>query len=376
MSRNHPVTSRHHPVTAFLSLVTAGLLAAGAPAATWLPGPPLNASRGMFATVVDPCGNIIVLGGMRRVPGGQLVLSSIEMLPFDGTSYGPAWVAYPTSLPIERFRHSAVCTNGYLYVIGGVRWGADPNIAEPILQVDRYDFLTQTWDSTSVPPIPYPNHGHESTVDNFGRIWMIGGQTSDANHVTAATVVYDPARPQLGWQTMPSLNTARLFPGVVTDKSGRIWAIGGLDNGYQNRLSTCEVLDPCAGATWTMASATLPAPVSVEVHAVLGADGRIYTSGGWVNSYLSAVQRLDPSDPSPSWTTWASLNLPRNGHSIALGRDGNIYVIGGEAGAVQSQTNVETLLTEFPLADINEDGEVNILDINDFVICVTNGGCP
>ncbi|MBK8914586.1 MAG: hypothetical protein IPM64_08285 [Phycisphaerales bacterium] len=362
-----------------VALLAAATVATNATAALWASDPPLNASRGFAATVVDPCGNILVIGGMRRVSAafGQVVLPDIEQLTFDGTSYSDSWTTLGITLPVERFFHSAVVANGYLYVIGGARWGASQSNVEPILQVDRYDFLTQTWDSTSVPPIPYPNITHASVVDNYGRIWMIGGSVPNSLEARASTAVYDPARPQLGWQTMQSLNTARLYPGAVVDQRGRIWAIGGLSDGYVSHLNTVEILDPCSDAGWTVASATLPGPVPIHSKSVMGADGYIYMTGGWANNwYVNAVRRIDSRDPAATWTTWSSLNLARAAHSVVLGRDGNIYAIGGEAVNVQSQTSVEKLDTRLKLADVNGDGLVNNFDIDLFVLCVLNGGCP
>ena len=359
------------------AMVYIALLTGEAVAAEWTPGPPMNGSRGFAASAVDPCGNIMVVGGMRRTDPTQTILADIEVLAFDGLDYSENWTTSNITLPIERFFHSAVVANGFLYVIGGARWGSDPNNAEPILAVDRYDFLAGTWSSNSVPPLPYSLIAHASVVDTLGRIWVIGGQTpNDHFGVQAGCIVYDPARPSLGWQTMPSLNTARVNAGAVVDHMGRIWAIGGLANGYVSHLDTVEVLDVCGGGGWTTITARLPAPASNSVQAVLGKDGHIYAIGGWIGGYSNRVLRTNPRDGSATWTTWSSLGVARNEHSAVLGNDGVIYVTGGEAFNVQSQTSVETLNSKLSLGDMNEDGFVTVGDIGLFVECLVNGGCP
>ncbi|MBI5866119.1 MAG: hypothetical protein HZB38_16745 [Planctomycetes bacterium] len=57
----------------------------------------------------------------------------------------------------------------------------------------------------------------------------------------------------------------------------------------------------------------------------------------------------------------------RAGHTAVRGRDGRIYVIGGEAGGVQSQTSVEMLYTGPCPGDMNADREVNLVDLTLFL---------
>ncbi|MFN0058605.1 MAG: Kelch repeat-containing protein [Planctomycetota bacterium] len=351
-----------------------------ATAQSWSGGPSLNEPRGFMPAVMDPWGNLHVLGGMERTcsgcPNPQTIRSSIETLAFDGESYAAQWTVSPTQLPIERYFHSAVVCDGFMYVIGGARWGASPSHAEPILRVDRYDFLMEQWDSTTVPPLPYGSLRHGTVVDRLNRIWVIGGGVANAPNARADVLVYDPMRPQLGWQSMPPLNTARVFPGAVVDDDGRIWVIGGLSDGYTTHLNTVESIDPLNPTAWTLESATLPAPVSNSIQAALGEDGCIYATGGWANHwYLGAVLRFNPREPQNGWVVWSSLMLPRNEHASVRGADGRIYVIGGEAQSVVSQTNVESISTKFCAADLNNDRAIGLSDLA-ILLSVFGSVCP
>ncbi|MFO0838032.1 MAG: hypothetical protein U1D55_05850 [Phycisphaerae bacterium] len=356
--------------TAFVgALVSAGLCVTAAAAPPWVGGPPLNHPRGFTASVVDHCGNILVFGGMQRFSSAwpYYTLGSVEVLSFNGQSYSPSWTMLGSTMPVERQMHTAVFANGFVYVLGGYRLGPNPVDVEPILQVDRYDLLTGQWDSSTVPPIPSPTICHTSIVDRIGRIWMIGGEVPNVPNVRSEAILFDPARPQLGWQTMPSLNTARSFARAIVDNAGRIRVIGGLSQGHAAQLDTVEMLDPCSGGGWVVLPGRLPhqgSQAPIEGQATLGADGYIYVTGGWANNnYSSAVSRIDSRDPLGSWSPWMSLGLARSEHTSVLGRDGRIYIIGGEAAGVVSQTNVETLYTGQCLGDLNADRVVDSSDL-------------
>lgn len=60
---------------------------------------------------------------------------------------------------------------------------------------------------------------------------------------------------------------------------------------------------------------------------------------------------------------------------MILGRDDRIYVIGGEAGGVQSQTSVESLYTGRCPGDLNNDRTVDLLDLT-LLLSTFGAICP
>ncbi len=215
----------------------------------WQPAPPLNEAREAFGVVVDDFGNIYVLGGDNRTggcSGGGSMVVTIEKLAFDpGTrTYADQWTVLPTMLPTARANFVAVIKDGFIYLIGGNLYGVpDPPV---IAQVDRYDLVTGSWDSVTVPPPNTLRTDYGAVVDRQGRIWIMGGRTlPSGTPPLASTEVFDPVRPEPGWQYGPELNTGRTSCSCVMDAAGRLYAIGGYNPVTGEHISSVERLDSC-----------------------------------------------------------------------------------------------------------------------------------
>ena len=343
-----------------LSVLTA--LAGTTPLATadeWSAGPSLNQARQNFASVVDSCGTLWVLGGRYRSGDTWVTLDSIEILPIDGESYADAWEVAPTVMPEARQLASAVEIGGFIYIIGG------QNAAHEIVaSVLRYDTLTNSWSTSAVPPLNTARYGAACIVDRLGRIWVVGG-TNEAYPIgLTSTEIYDPMRPALGWQDGPALNEGRWYCGGVVDHNGLIYAIGG--GSMSDHLRTVERIDPCdPNGSWEVLPELLPSPASNEVEAVVGADGFIYATGGWFGGFGAQVYRCDPANGA--WEPWVSLTLARDNHRAVLGNDQNIYVIGGETAIHVASTSVETMYTGQCNGDLNADRSVDLADLSELL---------
>src|SRR5690349_18307638 len=82
----------------------------------------------------------------------------------------------------------------------------------------------------------------------------------------------------------------------------------------RNLLSFWSTVAAMPTARWGLAATT-------------GTDGRIYAIGGYNNGFLSTVEAYDPG--TNTWTTRASMRIARYGQGAATGPDGRIYVCGG-----------------------------------------------
>ncbi len=336
-------------------------LATESPASEWEPAPTLNGPRLSSGAAADEYGNIWVLGGRNRTGGcssgtGSMV-DSVEKLSFDGSSYAAQWELLPNVMPTTRMYHSVVISRGFIYVLGG----GEREALFPLAQVDRYDTISETWDSGTVPAMSQPRFEGAAIADSLGRIWSIGGRPDQANFSDMVTV-FNPAQPELGWQQGPSLNHARARFGCVLDRKGRIYAIGGYAASGAH-VQTVERLDPCGSNVWTVLPEQLPAPTTNDDQAVLGADGHIYVAGGWSGYFLDRVIRLDPE--GGTWETWSPLGAPRDHLRLVLGGDDHIYAIGGEVPGCVSTTNVEKLYTGPRIfSDCNNNGIIDQRDID------------
>jgi kelch-like protein 28 len=257
---------------------------------------------------------------------------------------------------------AVVCVNGIVYAIGG---GTD----EDALSVERYDTTAAnpSWESSVVPHTALPRGSAGATVDQWGRIWLIGGGGWSVPFDSVE--IYDPARPEPGWTNLDyPLNHPRNAAGAVTDRKGRIYAIGGTTTGGA-RTRTVERFDPCNPNFGWVLLEDIPEPSSQTDEAVVGADGRIYVGGGWTgSSYMDRAVRYDPESDAWDKNSWAPLNQPRNNFSLVLGKNGRVYAIGGDSFQIPTAT-VECLTPPCGadqarplLLDANGDGCIGVED--------------
>lgn len=334
--------------------------------AEWGPGPSLAVARNAPAVCVGPCGTIYVIGG--TLSGGGHT-ATCEMLEFSKGSYANAWTTLP-SLNTPRGSAAAACHDGYLYAIGG-----SPG---PLVDVERLDLraANPAWESSAVPDLPVALGAASAAVDDWGRIWVIGAIPGNVGVVR----IYDPARPERGWQSGPDLLVPRSpccpVP-CATDRLGRIYALGG--DGGAGHLADVERIDPCdASPGWELVDELLPALTNGSPGA-MGLDGRIYIAGGWLG--FGTTNRVDRYDPdSDEWEHWVDLNQARTNSGVVLGRDDRIYVIGGESAPFNSLDSVEVAtppcgagLAKLPLMDHDADSDIGIVD---FLALLARWGCP
>jgi N-acetylneuraminic acid mutarotase len=152
-----------------------------------------------------------------------------------------------------------------------------------------------------------------------GKIYAIGGRTSEPDNVRFSTVEeYDPTTDT--WIRKADMPTARdnFATSVV---SGRIYAIGGTRGGW----STAEEYDPSTD-TWTR-KADMPTPR--RSLATCTVDGKIYAIGGSPQGNLSGLKTVEEYDPvTDTWTRKA--DMPRGVWGLCTCVvDGMIYALGG-----------------------------------------------
>ncbi len=130
------------------------------------------------------------------------------------------------------------------------------------------------------------------------------------------------------WTTQTPMPTARFWYSCeVVD--GKIYAIGGANNGGVSTFATVEEYDPVTD-TWTTKQ-DMPTPRYNIASAVV--DGKIYIMGGddfWTPGWVEGLRTLEVYDPTnDTWDiTKADMPTGRNGASACV-VDGIIYVMGG-----------------------------------------------
>jgi hypothetical protein len=135
---------------------------------------------------------------------------------------------------------------------------------------------------------------------------------------------------------VPSMSVARSQLGYAPDKSGRAYAIGGLDDNGQ-ALASAERYDFDVN-TWTPI-ASLPTPL-YQFPAVFNRTNYIYVFGGSTDP-ISGVESSSVfrySISGNSWSMMAPMPVAVAASSAAFGPDGKIYVVGGLSGGIATNT--------------------------------------
>ena len=152
-----------------------------------------------------------------------------------------------------RFRFSAACLDGSVYVAGGYETSADGEDAgnlKTLATVDRYDVAGQTW--SSVAPLA-TGRGDMALAASGGKLYAFGGYGLYWEAV-GATEVFDPAT--------------------------GVWATAAsMPNGGKGDISAVEI------------------------------DGVIYIPGGWNGVFSDQLVAYDAS--TDSWSTLAPMQAQR-----------------------------------------------------------------
>lgn len=208
--------------------------------------------------------------------------------------------------------------NGRIYALGGY-----PSNRQTKDTVQVYDPVEDRWELTTPLPIPL-NHSMAASAN--GKLYMIGGQLTDAGAANFSDRVfeYDPTGRQ--WRERARMPSAR-GGGSAAVWAGRIYVAGS----RPPRGADFAVYDPQADS-WR----ALPdLPTQRNHSAAAAVDGKIYIiggrfEGGFQSPQSDAVEIFDPG--SNTWSVGAKMPKPRGGLN-AVEAHGCIHAFGGEGNA-------------------------------------------
>ncbi len=208
------------------------------------------------------------------------------------------------------------------------------------------DAGTACFASACVAPksMPTPRAGVAAATADDGRIYVLGGGTAfgaygggssaPPSSAFATVEIYDPATNS--WSSGQPLPTARLNLAAVVGKDGRIYTFGGWSGAAAS--NAVEIYDPSTGSyDFGMAM-----PFSREDPGVtLGADGKIYAvCGGNVVQSYNQLQVYDPV--ADSWASLAAMPQQEGGVGFATASDGRLYAVGGGLHSGSCMANATT----------------------------------
>jgi N-acetylneuraminic acid mutarotase len=202
-----------------------------------------------------------------------------------------------------------------------------------------------SWATKASMLTPRSGPGLVATPD--GKIYAIGGDNDTFNDPVLFTLssveVYDVKRNT--WSPRASMPTNRAWLGAAVGKNGKIYAIGGAPCQNCPGLTTVEEYDPKKNQWTTKASM----PTGRQGLAVVSVGGRIYAIGGYDSgTYFTTVEEYDPA--TDTWRSRASMNYARQHFGVVVGDNGRLYAI-GHAAAVEEydpSTNTWRVVSSLP----------------------------
>jgi hypothetical protein len=221
----------------------------------------------------------------------------------------PGWIS-ATSMPSVRYGFAmAVGGDHRVYVFGG-----GMNTGTPSPDTIAYDFDAGTWSPTGA--LVTPRIRVSGAADGSGSLYALGGDIAG----TAQTAV-DMLVPGGAWTSATALPTGVDFAAAATSSTGNVYLFGG----WNGTVSTAIVYE-LAGGWVTRASL----PMTRQNLATATVGSRIVATGGhdvgnvvWYGDTFAYDTTLD------TWVTLASMNHPRSDLCAATGADGRMYTFGG-----------------------------------------------
>ena len=240
--------------------------------------------------------------------------------------FDPATLAVSpiASMPIARFKTTAISRNGQVLVLGGISAAASAN-------AQIYDVVTDEWIRLEAV---YWERRFWGAAEVDGAFFLIGGRDEHALSSTSVDVYVPEFEAWLAGEstTIPREDT------FVLAVDGEIYVIGGRNHegeafadgekGTPDLVSASYAPSDEEAGTEILWSQGAPIPTPRYFGATATHEGIIYTIGG--------LEAVDPTGRAceaydPACDTWASLApLPEGRFNIsAVVLDGTIYVFGG-----------------------------------------------
>ncbi len=248
-------------------------------------------------------------------------------------------------MPVARYgAQTCLGPDGKIYAIGGAyelsRGGN--YIYRGVQNTSVFDPATEIW--TERTAMPSARVEGRAVFAPDGKIYVLGGAWIDSRwgyvqEPTGTVECYDPATDT--WErdtdhggTLAPMPTARTVFGAAVGADGRIYTFGGYSGTMANGGSTdvVEVYDPVTN-TWETKA---PMPQKECCFATAGLDNKMYVfegeyrsnaPTGVVETKLSAGWSYDTA--LDSWSSAKSSPVARTDALCSSGRDGRIYVYGG-----------------------------------------------
>ena len=202
-----------------------------------------------------------------------------------------------------------------ILAVGG--WGE----YAPTGSSEIFNPLTKLWKKVSfqLPLGTISYHRLELIETN---LYLIGGYLKHEGTEEFLDSLYRCDTIQMSWEKMSSMSVSRCYVSTVSFE-GKIFALGGRTSDQPGRLSTVEVYQPELNQWSPVAEMT----VARSDFATVVLEDNIFAIGGFDGfQYLDSIEKYNPK--TGSWAIVGHLETPRQGASSIVCRN-KIYVLGG-----------------------------------------------
>lgn len=324
-------------------------------------------------------GRIYVVGGQDATGAAQDRIYFAMVQP-DGNIPPGSWQQNAVNLPTPLSGHSALVSNGRIYVVGGSTTGEARDVQGQVY-VGTIDPVTgQVLNLQATTPLPDATYDAAAAISG-GKIWVCGGSASSTARASVYYAGIDPATgliPAAGAANLETWTRGTDLPAPVmwhclVAFNGHLIVIGGTNNaGSQKQTfattliknnqnltawvpTTALFLSPYGGGirdTWTGHSAVVKRPVITSTSSsTQSTQPIVYVMGGGPNTFSAFAYGMgDPGqDPPGAYSSVYQANVDSNGsletwaadpakgqlplstilHGSTLAMNNQIYIIGG-----------------------------------------------
>jgi N-acetylneuraminic acid mutarotase len=268
-------------------------------------------------------GYIYSVGGDGLPWGAGNGTSSIYYAKANSNGTIGAWSTSPNSLPNPRYNHTAVISNGYMYVMGGS--GSSGTTRDVYYAKLNADGSTGVW--TSSPNLLPVGATSATAVAYNGYIYHISGSGP-------GTAVYYTKVNADGsinaWTTSANPLTAARTEAASVVANGHMYVFGGFNSTYQTTVYYSKINADGSHGAWSASGTGLP--VADGRFSTVTANGYVYLIGGQPEATTVRYAPFNSDGSTGSWTNTTSIPATRafGGATVV---NGYIYFMGGESGS-------------------------------------------
>lgn len=273
---------------------------------------------GYGQAVVLPNGNVLFAGGYDGAASNKAFIYNVSTL---------AWTRV-ADMNTARYKFQmALLNTGKVLVTGGVGLSSS----------ELYDYNTDTWTTTGATPSNRSDAPCLTLKD--GRVMLISGDG------TGSVIAYDPITGT--WSSLADITASGIptsFNGAaaVLLPDGRV-VVGGGDGTV--RPTTYNPITNSWRESDSIFNSTSFLMYLKAIYLPIGQSGKVLFTGGCDSgfpNYESACYLFDPS--TQRLTTIDSLSIGRCDHGIAILKNGDVIVMGGQIADDLSATNTSEIL--------------------------------